>query len=295
MRVPTGIVGLSLIGLGAIPLSGSQPSLSLSVSERARSVQQGEIVRLRLTANRVLEGVEAVNQGRAVGFYRIDDGRTWEALLGIDVTLPPGPQTVEITAREAGNPPRALAHALLVRPKVFPSRRISVAEDFARPPPEVAERVKRESERLTTIFASSSPERLWNQPFSRPVRGRATSAFGRRSIVNGEPRDPHRGTDFRAPLGTTVRSPNDGRVVLAEDLYFAGRTVIVDHGLGLYSLLAHLSAIRVKEGDHVRREEVLGRSGATGRVTAAHLHWAIRLGNASVDPLALLAVTAGKS
>jgi hypothetical protein len=277
--------------LVAQSVSPAPPALDLKVAQRARSVQPGEVVRLTVTANRTLERVEATTRGRTVGFYPLDAGRLWEGLVGIDVAAASGPSTVEIAAIEAEGTPRAHVHALFVRPKIFPSRRITVAREFVEPPPAVRERIRQEAERLAGIFSSSSPARLWQGPFVRPVRGRATSVFGRRSIVNGDPQDPHRGADFRAPFGTTVRAPNAGSVVLAEDLYFAGRTVIIDHGLGLYSLLAHLSTIRVAAGDRVARGDVLARSGATGRVTGPHLHWAVRLGDASVDPISLIAVT----
>jgi murein DD-endopeptidase MepM/ murein hydrolase activator NlpD len=294
MRFPSGLIWMSLIGFGLVSDLTAQATPDLAVRERSRSVAPGEVVRLTLTATGALAQVEAASAGRSIGFYRVDEGRTWEALVGIDVMLPAGQQLVEITAFGADASPRRLSHVLSIRPKVFPSRRITVSRKYAEPPPSVVERIRREAERLAAIFSASTPERLWREPFARPVRGRQTSVFGRRSIVNGDPQDPHRGADFRAPLGTTVRSPNAGLVVLAEDLYFAGRTVIVDHGLGLYSLLAHLSVIGVKEGARLGRGDIVGRSGASGRVTGPHLHWAVRLNDASVDPMALVAVTAGR-
>ena len=90
--------------------------------------------------------------------------------------------------------------------------------------------------------------------------------------------------------GTTVRAPNAGRIALAESLYFSGNTVIVDHGLGLFSLLAHLSTMAVHEGDRVAAGQIIGRVGATGRVTGPHLHWAVRANGARVDPMALIAL-----
>ena len=117
----------------------------------------------------------------------------------------------------------------------------------------------------------------------------ANSAFGTRSILNGQPRSPHSGADFRSAAGTPIKAPNAGRVVLAGDRYFTGNTVIIDHGLGLFSLFAHLSEVSVKEGDSVQSGEVVGKVGATGRVTGPHLHWSVRLSGARVDPLSLLA------
>jgi murein DD-endopeptidase MepM/ murein hydrolase activator NlpD len=124
------------------------------------------------------------------------------------------------------------------------------------------------------------------------VPGVATSSFGRLTVMNGESRGRHQGADFRAETGTPVLAPNAGRVVLAQDLYFAGNTVIVDHGLGVFSYLAHLSRLGVSVGARVSRGDLLGASGATGRVTGPHLHWAVRLDGASVDPLALMKAVA---
>ena len=124
----------------------------------------------------------------------------------------------------------------------------------------------------------------------RPVPGDANSSFGSRSVFNGEPRSPHGGTDFLSPSGTPIKSPNAGRVVCARDLYFTGNTVIIDHGLGMFSMLAHLSRLDVKEGDTVIPSQIVGLVGATGRVTGPHLHWALSVNGARVDPLSALAL-----
>jgi murein DD-endopeptidase MepM/ murein hydrolase activator NlpD len=130
---------------------------------------------------------------------------------------------------------------------------------------------------------------LWTR-FIRPVPQRANSAFGTRSVFNGEPRNAHSGADFLSPAGTPVKSAASGRVMLAKNLYYSGNTVIVDHGLGVFSMFAHLSRIDVKPGTDVTEGQVVGLVGATGRVTGPHLHWTARVSGARVDPLALLAV-----
>src|SRR5207249_2162485 len=107
----------------------------------------------------------------------------------------------------------------------------------------------------------------WSEPFTIPIPDRSGTNFGHRRIFNGEPRAPHAGADLRATTGTPVRATNVGRVVLAKSLFFTGNTVILDHGLGIYSLYAHLSRIDVKRGDVVKNSQLVGLAGATGRVT----------------------------
>jgi murein DD-endopeptidase MepM/ murein hydrolase activator NlpD len=126
------------------------------------------------------------------------------------------------------------------------------------------------------------------QPFLRPVPGDPTSVFGTRRFFNEQPRDPHPGLDLRASTGTPVISSGAGRVALAAELYYAGGTVIVDHGGGLFTVYAHLSELLVEDGDEVDAGSRIGLSGATGRVTGPHLHWGAKIGNRPFDPEALL-------
>jgi murein DD-endopeptidase MepM/ murein hydrolase activator NlpD len=122
-----------------------------------------------------------------------------------------------------------------------------------------------------------------------PLDGVTTGGnFGRRRILNGQPGSPHTGVDFPSPTGTRVHAAQRGRVVLADSLYFPGNTVILDHGLGIYTLYGHLSAISVKVGDLVAPGTVLGKVGATGRVTGPHLHWGLTANNARVNALQIV-------
>ena len=181
-------------------------------------------------------------------------------------------------------------YTLLVRPRKFRTRRLTVNPDFVTPPASARERINRESALLNEVFRDSSATRLWTSAFVRPVPDEANSAFGTRSIFNGTPRNQHNGADFMSKAGAPIHAPNAGRIVIARDLYFSGNTVVIDHGLGLFSTLAHLSAFAVKEGDRVTAGQVVGEVGATGRVTGPHLHWAVRASGARIDPLSLLAL-----
>jgi murein DD-endopeptidase MepM/ murein hydrolase activator NlpD len=214
----------------------------------------------------------------------------WEGLIGIDLNAKPGTHEVEISAFKEGVQCFESRRTLEVLSKEFPERRITVEQKFATPPQSQLERIRLESKKVSGILARITPEKMWHGTFLRPVPGKAISSFGKRSIVNGQPRSPHSGTDFRAAEGTPVKAPNAGKVVLVQDLFFAGNTVILDHGLGLYSYFAHLSKFSVGEGQVVAKGDVVGDVGSTGRVTGPHLHWTVRLTGTRVDPLSLMAV-----
>jgi murein DD-endopeptidase MepM/ murein hydrolase activator NlpD len=206
-------------------------------------------------------------------------------LIGVDLDVAPGVHAVSVAAGGL----RA-AHDLTVAPHRFPTRKLTVDPAFVTPPPEALPRIEREAREIAAIWENSSRAKLWDGAFLPPVPDPANSAFGTRSVFNGQPRSPHGGADFLSPAGRVVVAPNAGRVALAGDLYYTGGTVVIDHGLGLLSLFAHLSAVDVHEGDMVDAGGRVGLVGATGRVTGPHLHWAVRAGGARVDPLALLSV-----
>jgi murein DD-endopeptidase MepM/ murein hydrolase activator NlpD len=215
---------------------------------------------------------------------------SWRGLVGIDLDLKPADYEVSATLDSIVTTKRVQVVA-----RAFPVRRLTVNPDFVNPPPEVAARIAEESRFIERAYASGASEPLWQDPFERPVPHQANSRFGTRSVFNGEARSPHGGTDFLSPAGTPVRAPNAGRVVAARELYFAGQTVMIDHGAGVFSQLAHLSRIDVREGESVRPGQVVGQVGATGRVTGAHLHWAVRVAGARVDALSLLALLGNTS
>lgn len=280
----------ALAALAAASLAALQGSeVPLQVSHRARAVSPGEVVLVTVRPAIPVHDVEATWLDGTVRFFRAEDG-SWQGLAPIDLGVRAGRYTLALTARTTGGATVSRSYSIAIASRVFPVRRLSVAPDFATPPPDALERIRQEQTTVEAIFTARTPERLWTAPFTAPVPGEPTSSFGRRTVVNGEPRSPHAGTDFQAATGTIVRAPNRGRVALATDLYFAGQTVILDHGDGVYSYLAHLSAIDVREGQMVERGDRVGLSGATGRVTGPHLHWSMRFARARVDPLSLVSV-----
>jgi murein DD-endopeptidase MepM/ murein hydrolase activator NlpD len=233
--------------------------------------------------------IEATAFGHpAPAFPGVQPG-TWHALVGIDLDAVPGRHDIVIAARLTQGR-QSSVHQIAVSARSFGVRRLTVDPKFVTPPASALGRIEREQKRLAEVLAVVSPERLWRGKFVAPVDGASASNFGQRSVFNGQPRGAHRGTDFASPSGAPVRAPGIGRVILTDDLYYSGSTVLIDHGLGLFSLLAHLSRIDVRVGDLVAQGASVGAVGATGRVTGPHLHWTLRLGSAAVDPLSLLAL-----
>lgn len=152
------------------------------------------------------------------------------------------------------------------------------------------QRVRREKKMIRRIYSSSSSTRLWYGIFKRPLAGDTTSFFGTRRLFNGQHQSYHRGTDFRAEIGTPVYASNSGVVRLAQNLFYSGNIVILDHGRGIFTNYAHLSEIQATEGQRISRGSQIGLTGASGRVSGPHLHWGVRVNGVYVDPLQFLSV-----
>jgi murein DD-endopeptidase MepM/ murein hydrolase activator NlpD len=256
--------------------------LALAIAVTAR---QGQAVRLTAPDGPGVDSVTVHWQGRQVPYVKT--GSSWMAVIGVDLEEKPGTHRGEITVVRNGVVEREPL-TLTVTAGNFPVERLKVADEFVALSAESLARSEREAAEIAAIHQSMSPEPLWTSGFVAPIPNRAGSNFGKRRVFNGESRNPHAGADLRAATGTPVRAANRGRVALAKNLFFTGNTVIVDHGLGLYTLYAHLSRLDVVKDAVVDRSQIVGLAGATGRVTGPHLHWGARVQNARVDPFSLL-------
>jgi murein DD-endopeptidase MepM/ murein hydrolase activator NlpD len=266
----------------------AQTPAPLTVAVAARGIQPGEVVVLTITSASANASVDVRAFDQNWMPYQTGPN-TWGVLVGVDLDRAVGTYPVTVSAGTGAAATR-VSRDLVVETKKFVTRTLTVDDAFVNPPESVQARIAEEAARLTKLWQAVTPTRLWTAPFIAPVPEAPNSAFGSRSVFNGQARSPHSGADFPSPAGSTIKAPNAGQVALAENLYFSGNTVILDHGLGLYSQFAHLSEIGVKVGDRVGPGDPVGKVGATGRVTGPHLHWAVRLGGARVDPIALLAM-----
>jgi murein DD-endopeptidase MepM/ murein hydrolase activator NlpD len=284
--VLTAWLSLLLVPLQGVPRAPS--SGGLKITRRARSLQPGEIVILEVESPQPLRKLKASAMEHEFPFFTKGDGLKWTGLVGIDLGAQPGRYSVRLSGEDARGAAVVEQYALTVAAKSFPTRKLTVDEKFVSPPASVQARIKAEAERVSGIFNSVAMERYWGGPFHVPVPGPPISEFGKRSVYNGQARSPHAGTDFQGATGTPIVAPNAGVVALAENLYYSGNTVIIDHGLGLFSYFGHMSAFAVHKGDRVSTGQVVGKVGATGLVTGPHLHWSVRLDGTRVDPMSLL-------
>lgn len=248
-----------------------------------------ELIRISLPAAVSVEGEWL---GRKLEFFASRETHSWIALAGVDVEASTGPSTLHITAHTSdGNVD--LTRNIDIHPAHYRTGTLTVAPKFVQPPPEAQKEIEEESQLKAKVFATSATEPLWRGSFRAPVPAQATDSFGTRRMFNGKLASIHKGADFHATTGTAVHAGNSGVVVLARPLYFEGNCVVIDHGLGLFTLSMHFSRIDVREGQHVKTGDRLGLSGATGRVTGPHLHWAVRWQGAYLDPVKLLRLNLG--
>lgn len=238
-------------------------------------------------------GVDGEWLGRKIEFFRAKDGKAWLALAGVDVEAPVGPSILHVSVKSAGGVTRDLSEPVEIHAAHYRTETLNVEPKFVEPGPEELKQIEAEVALKQKVFGASLPEPEWSGDFRAPVAARPTDSFGVRRTFNGKLASVHKGMDFRAASGTPVHASSSGVVVLARRLYFEGNCVAIDHGLGLFTISMHLSRIDVHEGERVAKGQRLGLSGATGRVTGPHLHWAVRWQGAYLDPAKLLRMDLG--
>ncbi len=245
-----------------------------------QTVHPGDIFTLTWEVSAGADTGEVELDGRR--FPIIRDQGVYTSVVGLDMDATPGPTQLAFRIGQFTGSRDIVATA-----REFGSESLTVKPSYTDLAKETLERVELESVRMKKLWATITLEKLWREAFLKPTSGALGSPFGLRRIFNGEPRDPHSGLDIKSPPGTPIKASNRGRAVLAGNLFFTGNTVVIDHGLGLYTLYAHLSRIDAEEGAMVERGDVVGLVGATGRVTGPHLHWGVKLAGTRVDPTTL--------
>ena len=232
--------------------------------------------------------------GHELSFTFDTKTKAWCALGGVSLETAPGTYPLELIGETVDEkiPSQQISfsHKFAVAKGKYPriEVKLSVESKFTEPSPEQQKQIQEGQEIKKDYLSRVTPEREWSGKFAEPAAAAISDVFGSQRIFNGKTSSPHLGLDFRVPSGTPVEAMNEGTVLLARPLYFEGNFVVLDHGQGLLTLYLHLSEFKVKEGDHVKRGQVIGLSGGTGRATGPHLHVAVRWQGTYLDPAKLI-------
>jgi len=267
----------ALLALLASLAAAAEPSLELVPAR----VKPGDPVLV------VVRGTEELPEGTvgalAAAFYRQGDHA--EALVGIPVEEEPGRLQIRVTAGAV-----SLGAPLEIVPPEFPERKLTVASKFVKIPPSARARIKADQVAFQKVWATPLRPRAFADNFEKPREAEITARFGDKRTLNEKKTSQHFGLDLEGATGDEIRAANDGRVVMVRDCYTSGNTVLLEHGAGLITAYFHLSKFLVKRGQEVRRGQLLGLVGKTGRVTGPHLHFGAHIGTLWVNPQALLAL-----
>lgn len=162
---------------------------------------------------------------------------------------------------------------------------LKVSKKYIKPPLDLSKKIKSEFKEANEIYNTISKQNYINGKFILPMDSKITSHYGNARMFNDTVKSYHSGTDFRAKVGTPLKAINDGVVVLAKSRYYAGGSIIIDHGKGIYSCYFHLDKYKVKKGQKVQKGDIIALSGKSGRITGPHLHLTIKVNGTTVAPI----------
>ena len=271
--------------LGTPALAAPAGTLSIAVSTSTPAL--GDPVVVEVAANGAVDNLVLRWKGAAWPMREIAPGR-YEGLIGVDLDDPEGPAVVAAEGFLDGARFRAEAE-LTISPRKFAVQELTLPKGMAEFDNATLLRIEAEAAELSRRFSRVTPPR-WRTPFLPPVEEYRPTNFGARRVINGDPRMPHSAVDIRLPAGTPVRAIADGQVAFAGEQFFGGRSVVIDHGGGVFSVYYHLKEFSVAEGQEISRGDRVGSVGATGRATGPHLHFGVRVPGGRVDPTRLFAL-----
>jgi murein DD-endopeptidase MepM/ murein hydrolase activator NlpD len=269
------------------------PAFAASWSVRAqpsRLVNGGPVLFQVIPRSR-LESLSGIWFGHTLPFTYNPSTKTWFALAGIGFDTAPGSYALELRgARVSGKAPLTFSRKFAVARASYPKIKVQleVEKKFTEPTKEQLAQIDEDQKVKQDYLNRFTPDRQWSGRFTQAADASTSDVFGSQRIFNGVAQRPHYGLDYRVPTGTPVLAMNQGTVLLSRFLYFEGNCVMIDHGQGLLSLYFHMSELKVKEGESIKRGQVVGLSGGTGRATGPHLHVAVRWQGVYLDPARLM-------
>ena len=278
-----------LLGLIVAAPAFAAPHGTLSISVSTRTPAVGDPVLVEVAASGAVDNLVLRWKGAAWPIREIAPGR-YEGLIGVDLEDPEGPAPL-FAEGFRGNARLLAETVVVVSPRKFAVQELTLPKGMAEFDNATLARIGAEAAELSRRLSRVTPPR-WRTPFLPPVEEYRPANFGARRVINGDPRMPHAGVDIRLPAGTPVRAIADGRVAFAGEQFFGGRSVVIDHGGGVFSVYYHLMEFSVADGQEISRGDRVGSVGATGRATGPHLHFGVRVPGGRVDPTRLFALPA---
>lgn len=293
--IPWAVILLLLFNITAVShAENTSNDKKIIVIAHPKEVGMGQPFLVRLTSTLAFDRLSVSWMGKQIvpSVSQWNNRHVAMALLGTDIlTIKPGRQSLLVRAWTGGKE-TVWQRSVMITARTYPRQELTLPSKMVSPPATELERIKTERIRTQKAKNTWSVQRQWQLPFHRPVGGKTTSMYGLQRVLNGKPKNPHRGLDFRAPTGTAVEAVAGGRVILAESHYYAGNALYIDHGNGVISLYFHLDRFEVVLDDIVKRGQIIGRAGSTGRSTGPHLHLSISVQGHLVDPAPLFEGTA---
>lgn len=264
----------------------------LEISQYPGVANSGDAVLLKVRTLKKILKILGMAYDREINFFQKSNAENeYYALLGTDID-----QKEELTKLSLNiiyDDETDSDHTFDIKLKIIehPAEKLTLPKKMVEPPEEILVRIAKEREMVGAILSKITAEPLFDSAFIMPLNTVITSNFGKRRILNGIPKSPHSGIDMKGNVGKTVKSSNNGVVVFTGELYYTGNTLIIDHGLGIFTTYFHLSKIYKSENDIIRQGEAIGEVGMTGRATGPHLHFGVKLNGFYVNPLSIISLT----
>jgi murein DD-endopeptidase MepM/ murein hydrolase activator NlpD len=293
-RTGTGLIITALVIFCGLPTpAGSAQSGSIAgITLSSREVTNGSLLLLQIDTRKLgppVRDMRITFQQSVYPVYAhpVNPADTLFGLIAIPFRTAPGPAKLLLSwTNAAGDHSRTIPFRIVAGK--YKTDELKVDSSRVNPNKKNIERAQKEARKIKRVYAEGSIARLWDGEFQLPMTSDITSPFGNKRVFNGQLKSFHNGIDFRARSATPVYAANSGVVKMAENLFYSGNAVVIDHGTGIFTIYAHLSSIDVTAGQLVEKGQRLGLTGATGRVSGPHLHWGVKVKGVAVNPMQLI-------
>jgi murein DD-endopeptidase MepM/ murein hydrolase activator NlpD len=272
--------------------SGAGNIYDIDIKLYPKEIIAGDAVLVELRLNKNAAKITGRCYEDDVFFFKKDKTKNvYYALVGTDFRRKEGSAKLTFAIHYDGGIEESHDIDIKFKKVKYPEEKLTLPKKMVEPPKETIKQIEKERKFVKEVYSKTRPQRQFDSPFMLPLTAEVSSTFGKKRILNGTPKAPHSGIDLRGDVGKAVKASNSGIVVLARSLYFSGNTIIIDHGLGLYTAYFHLNKILRSEKEKIKKGGLIGEIGMTGRATGPHLHFEVKLNGVPVNPFSIISLT----